>query len=136
MVKENADQNPSYWYSFDYVSQHKTAFHALFSNPELKANVTPGVCHGDELLYLFDAELPLAFCDVAKLSADASACMEDTGDALGDLNNAIACLTSPGGAFRLMVLGIFSYLIYSAGVNGQTALLVALLKKNCPFQGC
>jgi len=100
MVKENANLNPSYWYSFDYTSEHKTAFHALFSSPDLKANVTPGVCHGDELLYLFDAELPLVFCDVAQVSADASACMQDTGDPLGDLTNAIACLTYPDGDFR------------------------------------
>ena len=61
------------------MSEHKSAFHALFMNPEdkvrfdscvhctvytVQAGVTPGVCHGDELLYLFDAELPLAFCDV------------------------------------------------------------------------
>jgi len=100
MVKENARLNPSYWYSFDYAAEHKSAFHALFMAAEKKANVTPGVCHGDELLYLFDAELPLAFCDVGLLSADAGACMEDTGDALGDLNNAIACLTRIDGAFR------------------------------------
>jgi len=100
MVKENSKLNPSYWYSFDYVAEHKTAFHALFMSPEKKANVTPGVCHGDELLYLFDAELPLAFCDVSLLSADASACLEDTGNALGDLNNAISCLTSESGTFR------------------------------------
>eukprot|EP00090_Calanus_glacialis_P005797 TRINITY_DN14495_c0_g1_i1.p1 TRINITY_DN14495_c0_g1~~TRINITY_DN14495_c0_g1_i1.p1 ORF type:complete len:687 (+),score=181.02 TRINITY_DN14495_c0_g1_i1:28-2088(+) len=100
MVKENSRLNPSYWYSFDYEAEHKSAFHALFMSPEKKANVTPGVCHGDELLYLFDAELPLAFCDVGLLSADASACMEDTGNALGDLNNAIACLTSVDGTFR------------------------------------
>jgi len=100
MVKENSRLNPSYWYSFDYEAEHKSAFHALFMAAEKKANVTPGVCHGDELLYLFDAELPLAFCDIGLVSADASACMEDTGNALGDLNNAISCLTDVDGPFR------------------------------------
>jgi len=100
MVKENSRLNPSYWYSFDYVSEHKSAFHALYMDPTLKANVTPGVCHGDELLYLFDAELPLAFCDSAPLAVDAAACMADTGNVLGDLNNAIACLTNVDGPFR------------------------------------
>jgi len=101
MVKENSGLNPSYWYSFDYESEHKSAFHALFLNSGDKANITkPGVCHGDELLYLFDAELPLAFCDIALVSAAATSCLENTGNTIGDLNNAITCLTNINGAFR------------------------------------
>lgn len=101
MVQENSQYNPSFWYSMDYVSEHKSAFHAFFMNPEKKAGIeVPGVCHGDELLYLFDAELPLVFCHSGKISADAVACMEDTGNAIADLNNAIACLTSDDGPFR------------------------------------
>ena len=86
--------------------------------------MTPGVCHGDELLYLFDAELPLAFCDVALLSADASACLEDTGNVLGDLNNAISCLTSESGTFRFVSLAslISSKILWLfVGVSGLTA---------------
>eukprot|EP00091_Calanus_sinicus_P025444 TRINITY_DN971_c0_g1_i10.p1 TRINITY_DN971_c0_g1~~TRINITY_DN971_c0_g1_i10.p1 ORF type:complete len:352 (-),score=125.29 TRINITY_DN971_c0_g1_i10:131-1186(-) len=37
MVKENSRLNPSYWYSFDYEAEQKSAFHALFMAAELKA---------------------------------------------------------------------------------------------------
>jgi len=101
MVKENSLLSPSYWYSFDYESEHKSAFHALYLDPTKKANVSrPGVCHGDELLYLFNAEFPLVFCDVGAVSADAAHCTVDTGNPLEDLNNAISCLTSVDGYFR------------------------------------
>ena len=94
MVEENSRYIDSFWYSFDYASEFKSMFHVLNLNPAKKANVTePGVCHADELLYLFDAELPMVLCDSGLISADAVSCVQDTGNPITDINNAIACLT-------------------------------------------
>lgn len=94
LIEENAKHNiaaaPSYWYSFDYQSEMKSAFHLLFMNPALKAGVVrPGTSHADELMYLFDVELPLLLCDIGALGEDLGACV----------TNPVACL-GPNSAFR------------------------------------
>jgi hypothetical protein len=47
----------------------------------------PGTSHADELMYLFDVELPILLCDIGELAADLPAC----------LANPVTCLlpTSP-----------------------------------------
>merc|ERR1711990_1397846 len=80
-VTESADQgSQAYWYSLEYASPDKSAFHALFSDKAKKANITdPGVCHGDELIYLFNLELPLALCDISLITAGLNECLNFDG---------------------------------------------------------
>jgi carboxylesterase type B len=94
-VQDNADQGaPSYWYAFDYDLSNKSLFHLLYLSPADKANLTqPGTSHADELLYVFDLEVPLVFCDLSAIAADAADCLDNGLDAL-------LCLTSPIGNFR------------------------------------
>ena len=94
-VQANTDRGaPSYWYAFDYDKSNKSLFHLQYLNPKDKANQThPGTSHGDESLYLFDLEVPLIFCDLSAIAADAARCIE------GGLDD-ILCLTSPIGQFR------------------------------------
>ena len=75
-VQENSKYKDSYWYSFDYKAEQKSLFHALFSDTAKKGGlIDPGVCHADELMYLFDVELPLALCDLGKLTPDLVPCL-------------------------------------------------------------
>ena len=93
-VQANAPRAPSYWYAFDYDKSNKSLFHLLYINPASKANQTrPGTSHADELLYVFDLEVPLIFCDLSAIAADAADCLDGGLDAL-------LCLTSPIGQFR------------------------------------
>jgi len=91
-VVESADQgSPAYWYSLEYSSPDKSAFHALFSSKEKKANITePGVCHGDELIYLFNLELPLALCDISLVNAGIAGCLNADGVTLN-----MECIEGP-----------------------------------------
>merc|ERR1712127_1158975 len=52
----------------------------LFGDADKKAGITdPGVCHGDELLYLFNMEFPLVTCDIGPLDAAIAACLNADG---------------------------------------------------------
>jgi carboxylesterase type B len=94
-VQANAKYAPSYWYAFDYDLSNKSLFHLQYMNPVSKANQShPGTSHGDESIYLFDLEIPLVFCDLSAIAEDATACLSDP-------LNALVCLTSPVGHFRI-----------------------------------
>jgi hypothetical protein len=93
-VQANSVHSPSYWYAFDYDLSDKSLLNLFYMSPGSKGNQTHiGTSHADELLYVFDLEIPLIFCDLAAIAADA-------GDCLADPLNALLCLTSPVGAFR------------------------------------
>lgn len=90
-VQENSKYKDSYWYSFDYKSKKKSVFHALFL--ENKAGVShPGVCHADELMYLFDVKLPLVLCNLDEMMPDINTCITEI------LAGQDSCL--PGSEFR------------------------------------
>jgi carboxylesterase type B len=94
-VQANSAYAPSYWYAFDYDLSDKSLFHMFYMSPASKANQTkPGTSHADELLYVFDLEVPLIFCDLNAIAKDAILCLDDP-------LNALLCLTSPLGAFRI-----------------------------------
>ena len=83
-IQQNSEFMPSYWYSFDYVAAQKSVFHLLFINN--KAGITePGACHAEELLYMFDVELPLVLCDLAPFVEELTYCI--LGDQLCLLEN-------------------------------------------------
>jgi hypothetical protein len=68
----------------------KSAFHLLFLAPGQKADVArPGTSHADELMYLFDVELPIVLCDIGELQVDLQQC----------LVNPLSCILETG-AFR------------------------------------
>ena len=58
----NSEKMPSYFYSLEHVSR-KSFYHALYFNNEPPHIDNPGVCHADELMYLFNMNLPLVLCD-------------------------------------------------------------------------
>ncbi len=62
MVEYNADRAKSYWYSVEHISEKKSFFNVFFIASRPKYVEESGVCHGDELMYLFDARLPLVLC--------------------------------------------------------------------------
>ena len=93
-VQANSVHSPSYWYAFDYDQSNKSLYHMFYMSPGSKANLTrPGTSHADELLYVFDLEVPLIFCDLSAIALDASFCLDEPLSAL-------LCLTSPTGQFR------------------------------------
>lgn len=77
-VEENSKYEDSYWYSFDYKSVQKSVFHLLFIEPSKKGGLLePGVCHADELMYMFDVQLPLILCNLADMVPDLVKCVTD-----------------------------------------------------------
>ena len=52
----------------------------------------PGATHVEEILYLFDAEIPLIFCDIKEIINEALHCLNGL--------DAVFCLTLPNGEFR------------------------------------
>ena len=104
-MAQNSKYNDSYWYAFDYQPSQKTMFNLLFMSPEKKAEIEdPGVCHGDELIYMFDMELPLLLCDINQLLGDILQCFPSTTDCLMDptncILNGVTCITSEDGPVR------------------------------------
>ena len=98
-VAENSNYKDSYWYAFDYQSIQKSVFHLLFLDPTLKADITdPGVCHADELMYIFDVELPIILCDAGQLSMDINECLDISGGL--NLDEMIQCAADPNGPVR------------------------------------
>ena len=63
MVQENSKYKNSYWYSMDQTSRKSLCYvlNGLVGNPPYCEK--PGMCHADELMYLFKLELPLVLCD-------------------------------------------------------------------------
>lgn len=75
-VQENSNYKDSYWYSFDYKAEQKSLFHALFADTAKKGGLLePGVCHADELMYIFNVELPLALCDLGVMLPEMLQCL-------------------------------------------------------------
>ena len=67
MVQENSRHGAdSYWYSIDHTSR-KSLCHILngWQTEKKPFGAEPGVCHADELMYLFKLQLPLILCDAA-----------------------------------------------------------------------
>ena len=92
-VQENSKYEDSYWYSFDYKSKQKSIYHALYLDTAAKAGITdPGVCHADELMYLFDVKLPLVLCNLDEMMPDITNCINEI------LAGKESCL--PGSEFR------------------------------------
>ena len=107
-MAQNSKYEDSYWYAFDYQPDHKTVFNLLFMSPEKKAGVQDsGVCHGDELIYMFDMELPLLLCDIGAVLGDVLQCLPSTEDIAGCVinfedcvNSAVNCTTNIDGPVR------------------------------------
>ena len=77
-MAQNSQHNNSFWYAFDYKTPQKSVFHMLFPQTDKKADVDDiGVCHADELMYIFDMELPLMLCDLGSLLADFATCLQE-----------------------------------------------------------
>ena len=82
-VQEHSKYKDSYWYSFDYKAEQKSLFHALFADTAKKGGLLePGVCHADELMYIFDVELPLALCDLGVMLPEMLQCLLNPGNCL------------------------------------------------------
>jgi len=69
MIVENSKKTDSYFYSVEHPMSKKSMFNVLFFNKK-PAYTEPGVCHGDELPFLFDARIPLATCDVQQVISE------------------------------------------------------------------
>ena len=65
MTVLNSKKMPSYFYSLEQESV-KSVYHAMFFGNEPPHIYKPGVCHGDDLMYIFNFELPIALCDSSK----------------------------------------------------------------------
>ena len=88
-VKQNSQYEDSYWYAFDYKTEQKSVFHALF--PTKKADIVDvGVCHADELMYIFDIELPLLLCDLGDIVASLTDCAGDS--LIPDVDDIVECM--------------------------------------------
>jgi len=104
-MAQNSKYNDSYWYAFDYQPTQKTVFNLLFMSPDKKAEIRDsGVCHGDELIYMFDMELPLLLCDIAALLSDVTQCFPSVNECLIDLasciESGVTCIINPDGPVR------------------------------------
>ena len=85
MVEDNSRHGAnSYWYSIEHASR-KSMFYTLFLNsipPNTEAGTlflislriwlichlyVAGVCHADELMYIFNLNLPFVLCDITDL---------------------------------------------------------------------
>ena len=85
MVEDNSRHGAdSYWYSIEHASR-KSMFYTLFLNsipPNTEAGTLllislrvwyqsllfrTGVCHADELMYIFNLNLPFVLCDISDL---------------------------------------------------------------------
>ena len=64
----NSRKMPSYFYSLEHESQ-KSLYHAMYFNDKPPHVDQPGVCHADELMYLFNLNLPIVLCDLEYLSS-------------------------------------------------------------------
>ena len=94
MEQNSKHEEDTYWYAFDYRAEQKSVFHLLFPQAAKKAEIKDrGVCHADELIYIFDIELPLLLCDVSEVVTDFTSCLpsEASPEALED---AMDCLIS------------------------------------------
>ena len=105
LMAQNSKYNDSYWYAFDYQPSQKTVFNLLFMSPDKKAEIRDsGVCHGDELIYMFDMELPLLLCDIAALLSDVTQCFPSVNECLINLTSCIesgvTCIINPDGPVR------------------------------------
>ena len=67
MVEQNSRHADSYWYSIEHPTSLLAMFNLLFGTekPPFVDDI-PGVCHADELIYLFDANFPILLCDRKK----------------------------------------------------------------------
>jgi len=93
-MAQNSEYQDSYWYAFDYKTPQKSLFHMLFPNTPQKSEVRDiGVCHADELMYIFDMELPVLLCDVPQLltdiAQDLTVCLADNNILPDDLASCI-----------------------------------------------
>eukprot|EP00095_Tigriopus_kingsejongensis_P005622 maker-scaffold335_size202896-snap-gene-1.19 protein:Tk05622 transcript:maker-scaffold335_size202896-snap-gene-1.19-mRNA-1 annotation:"hypothetical protein DAPPUDRAFT_240263" len=98
MVQENSKNNQSYWYSIEHETQKKTIYNLLFIRKKPAFNERSGVCHADELMYLFNINLPLLLCNIEEVLNAMAARVEEC-----DLSNIGACIddiTNPNGPFK------------------------------------
>ena len=67
MVEQNSRHADSFWYSVEHAASKLSVFHLLFNaeRPPFMDDID-GVCHGDELMYLFDVNLPIVICNTEK----------------------------------------------------------------------
>lgn len=63
MTVLNSKKMDSYFYSLEHEST-KSLFHAMYFADEPPHLDNPGVCHADELMYLFNLNLPIVLCDL------------------------------------------------------------------------
>ena len=65
----NSKKMDSYFYSLEHEST-KSMYHAMYFNDKPPYIKEPGVCHADELMYLFNLNIPIAFCDLQYFSGN------------------------------------------------------------------
>ncbi|CAB4055582.1 Cholinesterase 1,Acetylcholinesterase,Cholinesterase 2,Pyrethroid hydrolase Ces2a,Acetylcholinesterase 1 [Lepeophtheirus salmonis] len=64
MMSKHVDNNgEAFWYSFEHPS-NKSMCHLLAMLSEAPDVGKYGACHADELMYMFDYEIPLVLCDI------------------------------------------------------------------------
>ena len=104
-LAQSSKYQDSYWYAFDYLSQQKSLYNFFFLSPDSKAGISkPGASHGDELLYMFDMELPVVLCDILPLMEDVMQCLPAIEECLVNpitcIENGATCVTDPDGPVR------------------------------------
>ena len=104
-LAQTSKYQDSYWYAFDYLSQQKSLFNLFFLNPDSRAGIEdPGVSHADELLYLFDLELPVVLCNTEAMLEDVMECLPPLEDCLLTpvqcVQSAVSCVTEAEGPVR------------------------------------
>ncbi len=64
MIEQNWAKNASYWYSIEHTNEKKSMYNLFFWNDKSPYVKDHGVCHADELPYLFNINLPFVLCDL------------------------------------------------------------------------
>ena len=68
MTVLNSKKMDSYFYSLEHEST-KSLYHAMYFADKPPFIDEPGVCHADELMYLFNLNIPIALCDLNYLGS-------------------------------------------------------------------
>lgn len=98
MVQENSKYENSYWYSIEHESSKKSVYNLLFSSQKPAHIENPGVCHADELMYLFNVNLPLLLCNSADVFGAIAEELE--GCDIANIDKCIDEITKPDGPFK------------------------------------
>ncbi|TRY73092.1 hypothetical protein TCAL_02196 [Tigriopus californicus] len=98
MVQENSKYENSYWYSIEHEASKKSVYNLLFSSDKPAHIDNPGVCHADELMYLFNVNLPLLLCNTADVFGAIAEKLQSCG--IENIFECISDLIDPLGPFK------------------------------------